>query len=315
MESIVGIDVSKASIDTCHLGKDRKFSNCRKGHLELLAWAKGAGLFVMEATGSHHFALADLLAERGKAVSVVNPARAAHYARALGMKNKTDRADARVLAEYAARNDVPRYVPASPEARQLKKLVRHRERLVCSASRLRVQLQDPGVDGFEAGQFKEQAALLKSQLQAVESRVKGLLADSAELRASVALLKSIPGVGDVTAWTVLSEAEGLSRFGGAKQLAAFAGVQPRIRQSGSSTGRAMMSKKGSAALRRALFMSAVTAIRVEGPAKELFVRLVERGKARKSAVGAVMNKQARTAYGVWKSGRPFSPEKRDLTNT
>lgn len=301
MESIVGTDVSKASIDTCHLGKDRKFSNCRKGHLELLAWAKGAGLFVMEATGSHHFALADLLAERGKAVSVVNPARAAHYARALGMKNKTDRADARVLAEYAARNDVPRYVPASPEARQLKKLVRHRERLVCSASGLRAQL-------------KEQAALLKSQLQAVESRVKGLVADSAELRASVALLKSIPGVGDVTAWTVLSEAEGLSRFGGAKQLAAFAGVQPRIRQSGSSTGRAVMSKKGSAALRRALFMSAVTAIRVEGPARELFLRLVERGKARKSAVGAVMNKQARTAYGVWKSGRPFSSKKEDLTN-
>src|SRR5258706_9826519 len=168
MEIIVGIDVSKKTLDAFMSGRDKRFANTPAGFKQLIKWAQGAGLFVMEATGAHHVALADRLHIEGLHVSVVNPQRAAYYARALGLVSKTDRADARVLAVYAERNEVPLYQPESASVRRLKKLIRHRTRLAESQATIKRVLKEPGLDALEMRQLKEHAKFLQKQTERVE---------------------------------------------------------------------------------------------------------------------------------------------------
>ena len=317
MEIIVGIDVSKKTLDAFLAGRERRFANTPAGFAQLLKWAKGADLFVMEATGAHHVALADRLHAEGARVSVVNPQRASYYARALGLVSKTDRADARVLALYAQRNEVPLYTPESASMRQLKKLVRHRARLTESQATLKRILKEPGLDELEKRQLKEQAKFLKKQMERVERETYELVTQDEALATSFVLLLSIPGLGPVTALVILSEAGDLSRFQSAKCLASFAGVHPRLRQSGTSmASRPRMSKSGCGTLRKALYMSALSAARKkDGPCRALFERLLAKGKSRMAALGAVMHKQLRIAYGVCVNKEPFSLKRTVLTKT
>jgi transposase len=314
MEIIVGIDVSKKTLDAFVQGRERRFANTPAGFGQLLKWAKDADLFVMEATGAHHVALADRLSDEGRKVSVVNPQRASHYAKALGLVSKTDRADARVLATYAERNEVPLYAPESPSAKRLKKLVRHRSRLTESKGCLKRILKEPGLDALEIRQIKEQSRFLQKQIERNEQEIYDLVSRDEALKENFELLRTIPGLGPVTALVILSEGGELSRFQSAKQFASFAGVHPRVRQSGTSlASRPRMSKSGCAALRKALYMSALTAVRREGPCRALFERLLAKGKTKLAALGAVMHKQLRIAFGVAVRRKPFSLQRTALT--
>ena len=316
MSIIVGIDISKASFEAYMQGKARSFANSKTGFAQLLKWSRGAERYVMEATGAYHFALADHLHGAGHAVAVVNPRMASHYARAMGLCHKTDRADAKVLATYAERNHVPAYVPDSAAVRRVRKLSRHRERLVQGLCVLKRQLADPGLDAFESCQLKAQMKLLKHQLKAVEREVLNAIAADEKLATHFALLLSIPGLGPITALTILAEAGELSRFPSAKHLASYAGVHPRLKESGTSLrAKPKMSKSGSSAIRKALYMSAMAAARKDGPCRALFVRLQERGHTRMSALGAVMHKQLRLAFGVCSTRIPLSLHRTALTTT
>lgn len=314
MAIIVGIDVSKASFEAYMQGKARSFANTKSGFGQLLKWSKGADRYVMEATGAYHFALADTLHAAGCGVAVVNPRMASHYARAMGLCHKTDRADAKVLAIYAERNDVPAYVPEPAALRRVRKLSRHRERIVQGVCVLKRQLSEPELDSFESKQLKAQMKLLKEQLKKLEREVLDAIVADERLATSFALLLSIPGLGQITAITLLAESGDIGRFPSAKHLASYAGVNPRLKESGTSLrAKPKMSKSGSSTMRKALYMSAMAAIRKDGPCKALFVRLQERGHTRMSALGAVMHKQLRIAYGVCSTKVPFSSERTALT--
>jgi transposase len=306
MDIICGIDVSSKWVDaSLDGGPAKRFDHTGKGFEALAAWAKGAALVVMEATGSHHLALADFMAGKGFQVSVVNPARASAYSTATGARNKTDKSDARVLARFAARNEVPRYEPASPERREFQALARERNRLAADAARLKTQLKAPGLHPLVREQLAERLALHKAQAARVAGYLKALAKKCPELGQGLALLQSVPGVGPATAATVLAELDP-SRFATAKQAAAFAGLTPREFTSGSSVRKATrMGKRGSAALRKALFLPAMTAVR--HPAfKAYYLRLLERGKSKMSALGAVMHKLLRTAFAVLKTKTPYA---------
>ncbi len=123
------------------------------------------------------------------------------------------------------------------------------------------------------------------------------------------LLDSIPGIAATTAALLLAEVPDLKRYRNARQLAAFAGLVPRERQSGSSVrGRVRLSKIGNARLRRALYFPAITALRCSPFFQEWAEGLRQRGKSKMSVIGAVMRKLIHIAYGVLKSGRPFDPK-------
>jgi transposase len=310
---VCGIDISKAWIDAHFSNKDRRFSNDERGWKALLGFAGGVGLFVMEASGSYHLGLAEWLCAKGRQVSVVNPAQSSHFSRALGLRSKTDKVDARLLALYASKVEVSRFQPASQVQKELRALTRHRETLIAQVSACRIRLQGPELGEFEKELLLEQQSFLKAQVRACKERLRALRKDP-ELKGRFGLLQTIPGVGETLALTVLSECRP-EDFAGAKQLAAYAGLCPREFTSGSSIrSKPRLSKKGNARLRRALYMPALTATRKTGILNTFYTRLLEKGKSPMAAIGAIMHKLIRIIYGVLKSNQPFNAEKA-LTTT
>lgn len=306
MKSVAGIDISKLTLDVCFDGKAKTFSNDKKGFGQFIRWCKGADLVVMEATGSYHCAFAQYLCASGLKVAVVNPAMPLYFARSLGRRNKTDKVDASTLVELGRSRELPLYVPPSVQQTELTQMVRLRVELVDERARLKSRIQTPGMGSFELELMNEQIKMLSSQLKRVEARIMSIICEVPELAHSMELLTSIPGVGNVTAWTFLGEVRGVEVFDSAKELASFLGVCPLVRQSGTSLmspGR--ISRQGNRAMRKALYMAAVGAIKTDGVFKQFFKRLVQHGKRPKVAIVAVMHKLLRVIYGVLKRGCPF----------
>jgi transposase len=312
----IGIDVSKDTLDACLPPADGKprsrvFPNDGPGHAALRAWAAAHGPapgFCLESTGTYGAALATTLAEAGYHVSVVNPARVKYAGLMRGQGNKTDQADARLIAEYATRERPPAWRPAPAEVQELQALVRRRDDLRGLGAREKGRLAAPGLTRAARQSIARTVAFLEKEADRLQRQASGLIAASAALRADCALLESIPGVGTATAHTLLAELPAPDCFASAQQAAAYAGLAPREYRSGTSVRKCTrLSKAGNARLRRALYLPALTAIRFNPLLKALFERLVAAGKARMSAVGACMRKLLMIAYGVLKHRAPFDP--------
>src|SRR5579871_2480872 len=231
----VGIDIRKDTLDACLLqdnGKPRchAFRNDAPGHAALLAWAAahapGAG-FCLERTGAYGTALATALAEAGRHVSVVNPARIKDAGLASGHGNKTDKADARLIAQYARDRRPPAWHPAPAETRELQGRVRRRDDLLQLAARAKGRLAVPGLSAAVRESVERTVALLAGEAERLQSQADALSAASARLREDRALLESIPGVGASTAQAILAELPHPRQVPPAQQAAAFAGLAPR----------------------------------------------------------------------------------------
>lgn len=316
----VGIDVSQHTLDACLLpgpqGKPRAraFANDGAGHAALAAWADahagGAALgFCLESTGAYGEALSTALADAGRHVAVVNPARVKYAGLMRGQGNKTDKADARLIAEYACRESPPAWQPPRPEVRQLQALSRRRDDLRQLAAREKGRLAAPGLTAAARESITRTASFLEGEADRLQAEADAAIAADAVLRADRELLLSIPGVGPVAAQAVLAELPEPARFESAQQAAAYAGLAPREYRSGTSVKRrTRLSKAGNARLRKALYLPALTAVRFNPLLKGFYERLVGAGKARMAAVGACMRKLLMIAYGVLKSRRPFDPQ-------
>ncbi len=150
---------------------------------------------------------------------------------------------------------------------------------------------------------------LDAEITKVEQRLRDHINQNPTLKNQRDLLVSIPGIADATAATLLAEIVEVRQFAGARQVAAFAGLVPRVRQSGSSVrGRACLSKVGSWRLRKALFYPAMVALRFNPVLMALQARLLAAGKNKKLIVGAAMRKLLEIAFGVLKSGQPFQAD-------
>lgn len=309
----LGIDVSKDNLEAVLLLADRPrrktVRNAPAGFRALSGWLSKNGAehvhACLEATGPYAEAAALFLCEAGHLVSLVNPRRIKGYAESRLQRSKTDRADAQLIARFCQRERPEPWQPPAPEERQLRELVRHRDALVRERDQNRNRLDTAD---HEAVRHSIEAVLeaLEAQISEIGSRIEAHLKAHPALRRQRDLLITIPGVGKLTAAVLLAEVGDFSRFGSARQLAAYAGLIPSHRQSGTSVrGRARLSKVGNARLRRALFMPAMVALRWNGAIKAFGERLSQRGKKRKQVVAAAMRKLLHIAYGVLKSGRPF----------
>jgi transposase len=315
----VGIDVSKDSLDACLLPAGSKpchhvFANDAAGHAALARWATRqvparALHFCLEATGPYGESLADALHCSGLLVSVVNPARVKYHGVAAGQGNKTDRADAKLIAEYARDRNPAAWQPPRPEVRQLQALVRRRDELRALAAREKTRLAQPGHPPAAKRSIKRTAAFLTREADRLQAEADALIAAAPALQADRDLLVSIRGVGPQTASTVLAELPPVDQLPTAQSAAAYAGLAPREFTSGSSVRkRTRLSKAGNARLRKALYLPTLTAIRFNPLLKAFFERLLAAGKPRMAAVGACMRKLLMICYGVLKSRTPFDPD-------
>jgi transposase len=155
----------------------------------------------------------------------------------------------------------------------------------------------------------EHLAFLDQEVARTEGLIRSHIDSHPGLREQRQLLLSIPGIGDTTAAKLLGEILDVKLYAGARQLAAFAGLAPRLHESGSSVRRrARLSKTGAPRLRKALYFPAIVAMRHNPHVRALSERLKERGKCPMQIIGAAMRKLLHIAYGVLKSGKPFDPE-------
>ena len=315
---VVGIDVSKRKLDIALLidgkRKSKVFENTKSGQAALMLWLEDRGALrehthiCLEATGPYSERIATTLVQGHWQVSVVNPARIKGFAQGELARNKTDRADAALLARFCAAMRPQLWEPPSAHLRQLRAWV---ERL--AALKEMRQQECNRIEALEASDEQDVVAHVKIHVSWLDEQIASLECDiddhidrHPELKHDAQLLRTIPGLGNTTVAKVLAYAGDVRRFSSAKALAAFVGVTPKQRISGSSIkGRTMMSRSGHAPLRRALYMPGLVARRHNPVLKAFGDRLSAAGLAPKAVVGAVMRKLVHLIYGVIKSGKPF----------
>lgn len=315
MKIVAGIDVSKETLDVHLQGQSKTFDNDRKGFDKLVRWCKKADLLVMEATGIYHLELAIFLCSKGVEVAVVNPAIPLHFARSLGKRNKTDKVDAMTLAQLGQSRELSFFIPPTKEQLELCQLVHLRTRLVDERAMYKIRMQTPTLGEFERSIMAQKIEQCKTHIELLEKRIASLIQQDPHLSQKFELITTIPGIGEVTAWTILAELRHIESFASAKKLASFVGICPTLRQSGTSLKRpGQLSRQGNSAVRKALYMASMASLKHKGVFAQFFHRLVQKGKGRKMALVAVMHKLIRVVFGVIKSRLPFIPE-RALTST
>jgi transposase len=263
----------------------------------------------MEATGAYGDALAAYLHEAGHTVSRVNPAAVKAYAQSHLSRTKNDRVDAALIAGFCAERHPPAWHPPAPELRELQALVRRLDSLAEMRTMEGNRLSSGVTVEAVRESVAEHLAHLAEQIGRTEAFIRDHIGRHPGLRRQRQLLDSIPGIGEATAAVLLAEVPDIKEYGSARQVAAFAGLVPRERQSGSSVrGRVRLSKIGNARLRKALYFPAVTAPRCSPFFQSWAEGLRARGKSKMAVIGAAMRKLVHLAYGVLKSGKSFDPE-------
>ena len=297
----VGIDVGKASLDIAATASSpallRRVPNSAAGIARLVAALEELAptLVVCEATGTYHRPLLAALVAAGVPVVAVNPAQVAAFRQARLGREKTDAADAKLLARFAAAHDAElrRAVPADPIQARLRDLVAYRDGQVAERTRLKNRLHANGFGGdpWVAARLAADLAEVAARLAEVEAETDRLLRELPE----AAVLQEHCGVGPRVAAAVLAYLPA-GVWGDPKAAAAYAGVHPRREQSG-QRDRSRLSKQGHAGLRRYLYLAATTALRHDASLKAVYDGLVGRGKHPASAKCAVMHKLLRRLMG------------------
>ena len=315
-QAIVGIDVAKAKLDVAlkmPAGKWRNkvVANSQAGFAELRSWLAKHGVscahVCMEATGIYWEAVAADLADHGFAVSVVNPAQIKAFAGAMGVRTKTDSVDAKVIAEFCANRAPELWQPPSKAVRRLRALVGRRDALVDLRTQESNRLEVAATEEVRRS-IEQVIAHLDDQIKQIERKIAKDIDDDPTLKQQRELLDTIPGVGDKTIAMFLSHYGGDLRFEKTRQAVAFAGLDTRKHESGSSVqGKPRLSKMGHSQIRRGLYMPAVVAMTRTPWGKAFSSRLLAAGKPKMLILGALMRKIVAIAYGVLKSGTPFNP--------
>ena len=321
--AVLGIDVSKETLDLCLIVTGREealtatVANTQKGFERLLGWLAAAcpGLppaavhACLESTGRYSEPAATALHGAGLTVSVLDPTRIHYYRRLQLQRHKTDRLDARLIAEYCLKEHPRPWEPSAPAILLLRALVRRRAQIGDDLRRERLRLESalPQLHG----EIRRSVRRLEKALGEAEQRIRRHIAASGEGEGSLAgnleLLLTIPGVGEITAWQMLAEIDP-SHFRTARQVAKFAGLNPAISRSGTSLDSSCLSRRGNARLRTALYLPAITAMRFNPVLRSFAGELEKRGKKKKQIIVAVMRKLLHIMFGVLKTNTTFNPE-------
>jgi len=266
-------------------------------------------LVVLEATGSYWVALAVTLHEAGYAVAVLNPAQLHNYAQSLPRRGKTDALDAQVFLRFAAERKPPPWTPPPAVYHELRQRLVARDGLLSMRQQARNQRhalqQWPVVVASVLAQLDGVIADLDQRLTRLEGEIAEVLADGA-WASSAALLGTIPGIGLVTSAWLLVSTLNFSLCASPEQAAAYAGLVPLQRESGTSVrGRAQLGHGGNGRLRTALYLASLSATRYNPAIKVFYERLRAAGKPMKVARCAAARKLLHVAWAVVTKGQPF----------
>lgn len=316
MKTYVGIDVSKGSLDVAWLQGDTfrhlhlDYNNARAAKAILKALKHRNLHVVMEVTGTYSLPLATAFFAEDIPVSIVNPLCIKYFAKMKLRRAKTDRVDARTIAQYAASEQPPLWQPRPVDQERLRQVVSTLEDLLSVKGSLTnrqeaaAQLPDrsPACDQALAhlvAEIDQQIATLEDEMQR--------LARAAHKEAFERLL-TIKGIGIKTAAAFVALCGGFESFETAAQVAAFVGINPGPYSSGTSVkGRGGISKRGHGIIRKLLYMGATSAAQYNPACQALSERLRAQGKEKNVVRVAVAHKLLRQAFGVVKGGKNYDP--------
>jgi transposase len=238
---------------------------------------------------------------------VVNPARISGFAQSELRRTKTDGADSATIARFCQAMRPKAWIPPTPEIAELQQMTRRLEDLQQIVGQEKTRLETTIELLHE--DIKAHIEFIEKQMKKLQQVIAAHTQRYESLHSALMLMTSIKGISTLSGSQILAEIGDWTVFGSARQLAAYAGLTPQAKESGTSVhGRTRLCKIGNEHLRRALYFPALTAIRCCKELQPWIEGLRSRGKNKMQVVGAVMHKLIRVIYGVLKSGQPFKPE-------
>ena len=290
MKVVAGIDVGKTSLDvSVAAGPVRRFDNTPEAMAVLQPWLHSQAVtdVVCEATGGYERAVVRGLQSQEWSVHVAHPNRVRHFARAGGHHAKTDALDAQVLARYGAVFDLPSVVAQDAASEALQDLLRRRKQLVDQRIQERHRLNQGRTPGAHTS-TQRHIQWLDEEIDRLDEDYRTVVEESVELAESAALYRSVPGVGELTAATLVGYLPELGQYRG-KEITALVGLAPWANDSGRQQGYRSI-RGGRSRVRRVLYLAALSAIRYNDDLRRFYQGLRERGKTGKVALVAVMRK-------------------------
>ena len=326
MREFTGIDVGKEKFDVGWLRdvktgkkKTKVFKNTRAGQQQAQDWLLNNLkvpaediVITLEPTGVYHEALMYFLHDCGFQVLLVNPGKAKKFAESLNQIHKTDKLDAVTLAWYghAQQHKLTPWQPEPAEIRELKVMIRRLDALEKDLQREhnRQEAADVSLSSDRVTQsIQDMIATLKAEIQRLQQDIDDHIDRFPELKRNRELLESIKGIGPVMS-RELVYLFASKRFQSARQAAAYLGLIPKLKESGTLKGRTTLSKIGSARIRAKLYMAAVCASTHNPDIKAQKARLLKAGKVKMQALGAAMRKLIQICFGVIKHQSEYQPQ-------
>jgi len=306
-KSVIGIDVGKEKLDVGVVDekRGRVWANDEPGRTELSGWIveQKASLVVVEASGGYEAAIVSELVSRGQAVALVNPTRVRAFARAEGILAKTDKIDAQVIARFGATMNPQANVRREQAQVELNQLVTRRRQLVLmlTAEKNRHQTASPVIQAHIASHI----TWLQTEIEALEQQISQAIAANPEWTETAQRVDSVPGIGFITAATLVADLPELGQLNRQK-IAALVGVAPFNHDSGKQRGKRRIFG-GRTSVRSVLYMATLSAIRHNPVIKAFYQRLVAKGKLKKVALTACMRKLLVILNTMVKTGQDWNP--------
>lgn len=329
LKQTVGIDVAQKEL-VVSLGRmDEKisvevyaykvFSNDKKGFSNLLAWVnKQTSItvevqYVMEATGVYHEALAYYLYNNNRNVSIVLPNKISNYARTLDIKTVTDKSASQAIARFGLERQLELWQPPARIFNDLRQLCRERDQLIQERTVLKNQLHAECASATSSEKSikrtKKRITLIDAQEKEIKQDIVRLIKESELLSEKMRILSSIPGIGTLTAVTIIAETNGFALIKNKRQLVSYAGLDVREKTSGTSVkSKPRISKRGNRNLRKVMHFPALAAIRTDDKFRRVFLRLLSKHGIKMKAIVAIQRKLLELTYILWKGNICYNPE-------
>lgn len=305
----IGVDVAKSDIMVACAEEGfstRKIANQRAALVAFLKGLPTGSRIGVEATGCYHELVAEIAHKRGFVVYVLNPKDTRHYAKAMGLRGKTDRVDAELIARMLEREheNLRPWIPPTPQQREIDRLFKRRATL--SRLRAALTLSLTGLSGFGAD-LKALKLRFDQAIARMDSRVTELVEADPERKQNCSRLREITGVGTVVSTSLVNTLERVP-LRSADAFVAFTGLDPRPLDSGQHRGRRRLSKRGPAELRRLLYLAAMSAAKTK-IWKPLYEHHRAKGLSSTAALVILARRIARTAWSIYTHKTTFDPNR------
>ncbi|GFT84967.1 pilin gene-inverting protein [Nephila pilipes] len=315
VNAILGVDIAKQKFDACLLVGSKKrhkvFHNNQEGFEKFIAWCNHhEAEFIhlcLEATGCYSEDLVNFMYDLGHNVSVINPAQIKAFSKSELLRNKTDKSDAAMIARFCIANKPNLWKPASLEVRRLRDLYRCLQAFKDDKLQQMNRLENKNMDSSCKQAILELIATIDTQIAAIEKEIDDHINNHSHLKNMIEKIKTVKGIGYLTAVAVVAEMLSVDNFDHARQFAAFAGLNPGHYQSGSSVSKkSRICKIGSERIRKALYMPAIVAKNHNSHFQKFCQRLESKGKCPMVIIVALMRKLMHVFFGILKNNQPFN---------